>query len=371
MSPPLAPILALQNISSNSSLKTLKTWSILMKHSPVISNITLADNSSTSSCQLTAVDCEKGVLHVRNLTSPIGNYSAALVRMNDIDRLECNVSSNCFDTLLNNALLSSDINLTTTTPTNIVDPDTTTTTTTKNTAAATTTATTTITITKEVRKYWSQRFNLFSKFNSIQTDKIGLFSATPECVAQHVAFQVQKVRKVQGVQETGIQTEKKSIWDAFSGVGGNCCHFSTTSFSQVIASDLSASRLEMAKHNCKVYANDNVEFIVGDFLELCKTVRADVVVLSPPWGGPKYLELGTNVPLDESITIPCNGIKLLRIALESVRPGGIVVYMLPKNVDKKSLVQAAELLALGTVEIEDVFVNEVIKMTIAYFHIKR
>ncbi|KOB68412.1 Prip interacting protein pimt [Operophtera brumata] len=45
----------------------------------------------------------------------------------------------------------------------------------------------------------------------------------------------------------------------------------------------------MAKHNASVYGvADRIEFIVGDFFELAPTIEADMVFLSPPWGGPNY-----------------------------------------------------------------------------------
>jgi trimethylguanosine synthase len=34
---------------------------------------------------------------------------------------------------------------------------------------------------------------------------------------------------------------------------------------------------------------DRIEFIQGDFLKIVPTLTADVVFLSPPWGGPDYL----------------------------------------------------------------------------------
>lgn len=46
----------------------------------------------------------------------------------------------------------------------------------------------------------------------------------------------------------------------------------------------------MARHNASVYGvQDKIEFIVGDFLKLAGSLKADVVFLSPPWGGPLYL----------------------------------------------------------------------------------
>lgn len=42
----------------------------------------------------------------------------------------------------------------------------------------------------------------------------------------------------------------------------------------------------MAKHNATIYGvTDRIEFIVGDFLTLVDKLKADVVFLSPEWGG--------------------------------------------------------------------------------------
>jgi len=351
---------ALQNVNQPTSSRRhttagLKAWSFLMQQSPTTIDITLAttttnnQSSGVLTALLTAVDCEHGTIHVRELTSPIGNYSAALVRMNDIDRLECNVDSTCFDRLLNHAMQQKD---TTNWQKTKSSPDE------EGELAISATKEQSLPFARdaEVSKYWSQRYHLFSKFDSIQTDKVGLYSATPECVAQHVASQVQNKKN-------------KVVWDAFAGIGGNCCHFAT--FARVIASDLNGSRLQMCQHNCKiVYGVERIEFIVGDCLDLCKTLRADVVVLSPPWGGPQYLEQGAQIALDQIISVPCSGVQLLREALVSVLPGGVVVYMLPKNVDKRSLVEAGKQLGSGTssVKIEDIHVNGVLKMTILYYY---
>lgn len=48
----------------------------------------------------------------------------------------------------------------------------------------------------------------------------------------------------------------------------------------------------MAKHNATIYGvADRIEFIVGDFLTLADSLKADVIFLSPPWGGPQYLKV--------------------------------------------------------------------------------
>lgn len=48
----------------------------------------------------------------------------------------------------------------------------------------------------------------------------------------------------------------------------------------------------MAKHNANVYGvTDKIEFIIGDFLSLASSIKADTVFLSPPWGGPQYMKV--------------------------------------------------------------------------------
>lgn len=58
----------------------------------------------------------------------------------------------------------------------------------------------------------------------------------------------------------------------------------------MIAIDIDEEKLECARHNAEVYGvADRIEFIHGDFLALAPQLSANVVFLSPPWGGPEYV----------------------------------------------------------------------------------
>jgi trimethylguanosine synthase len=58
---------------------------------------------------------------------------------------------------------------------------------------------------------------------------------------------------------------------------------------QVIAIEISAERLAMARHNAVLYGlQHKIEFICGDFFDVAPSLAADGVFLSPPWGGPLY-----------------------------------------------------------------------------------
>lgn len=60
----------------------------------------------------------------------------------------------------------------------------------------------------------------------------------------------------------------------------------------VIAMDIDPLKIEMAKHNAKIYGvYEKITFVVGDFFQLANsTLRVDVLCTSPPWGGPSYLK---------------------------------------------------------------------------------
>ena len=346
------PIISLQTRparTSTANLHGIKAYSLLLKEPPTV-HLNLANTPTTlQTGTLTAVDCHHGVLHVRNFTTPIGKYSAALIRLNDCNRLDCQVSPDCFDNLLRLALASDATPPPPRMHTNLPPSS--------PSSPSPTSLSTVASFARdaEVRKYWSQRYHLFSLFDSIQTDREGLFSATPECVAQHVAARVRE------------NTRTQVVWDAFAGVGGNCCHFSA--FDTIIATDLNEQRLQMCRNNCQVYGVQQIEFRTGNFLDLCTSIRADVVILSPPWGGPKYLDVNeaTALELSNIVSIPCDGVQLFRLGIDATLPGGTTVYMLPKNVNKQSIMDVRMALGGGAMEIEDMYVNGVLKMTIAYY----
>jgi trimethylguanosine synthase len=97
----------------------------------------------------------------------------------------------------------------------------------------------------------------------------------------------------------------------------------------VIAIDIDPDKIRMARHNARIYGvEDKIEFINGNFLEIAPTLEADVVFLSPPWGGPNYKK---NKQFDmNAILKPIGGMGLYNIA---ARISQNVAYFLPRNVN--------------------------------------
>ncbi|CAG2243187.1 TGS1 [Mytilus edulis] len=94
---------------------------------------------------------------------------------------------------------------------------------------------------KELRKYWAQRYRLFSKFDEgIKMDREDWFSVTPEKIAEHIAD----------------RCRSDIIVDAFCGVGGNAIQFAFTC-NHVIAIDIDPVKIEIARHNAAVYGVEN------------------------------------------------------------------------------------------------------------------
>ncbi|XP_048020719.1 trimethylguanosine synthase isoform X2 [Megalobrama amblycephala] len=200
----------------------------------------------------------------------------------------------------------------------------------------------------ELAKYWAQRYRLFSRFDEgIKLDHEGWFSVTPEKIAEHIALRAQD----------SFSTEL--IIDAFCGVGGNAIQFALTG-KRVIAIDIDPIRLALAQHNAEVYGvADRIEFLQGDFLQLAPSLRADMVFLSPPWGGPEYLS--ADVFNIKTMMTP-DGFEIFRL---SKMISDNIVYFLPRNADMEQIASLAG--PGGKVEVEQNFLNNKLKTITAYF----
>lgn len=104
---------------------------------------------------------------------------------------------------------------------------------------------------------------------------------------------------------------------------------------------------------------DRIEFIVGDFLQLSRSLSGDVVFLSPPWGGPNYLEAET---FDIARNMDPDGVRVFEAA-RRLTPN--VCYFLPRNVDMAQVVALAG--PDEVVEIETNYVRNAVKSVTAYY----
>ncbi|CAH0584083.1 unnamed protein product [Chrysodeixis includens] len=196
-------------------------------------------------------------------------------------------------------------------------------------------------------KYWKKRHSLFHRFDEgIKLDRESWFSVTPENVAWHIAN-----KYVYDV-----------VVDAFCGAGGNTIQFAQTC-KKVIAIDIDPKKIEMAKHNATVYGvADRIEFIVGDFFELAPQLKADMVFLSPPWGGPGYSE---NHEYDlETMLEPKPASELMRVA-RTITP--TISLYLPRNSRPDQILTLARDVG-GSVEVEQSFLDRRFVAITAYFY---
>ncbi|XP_016063225.1 PREDICTED: trimethylguanosine synthase isoform X2 [Miniopterus natalensis] len=200
----------------------------------------------------------------------------------------------------------------------------------------------------KLAKYWAQRYRLFSRFDDgIKLDTEGWFSVTPEKIAEHIAGRVSQSFKCD------------IIVDAFCGVGGNTIQFALTG-KRVIAIDIDPVKIDLARNNAEVYGvADKVEFMCGDFLQLAPVLRADVVFLSPPWGGPDYATAET---FDIQTMMSPDGFEIFRLSQKITNN---IVYFLPRNADVDQVASLAG--PGGQVEIEQNFLNNKLKTITAYF----
>jgi len=100
-------------------------------------------------------------------------------------------------------------------------------------------------------------------------------------------------------------------------------------FVSVIAIDIDPKKIALARHNADVYGvADRVEFVVGDFLKLAPSLKADVVFLSPPWGGPQYLNVDAYDI--ETMMQPAGGTHLYNVSKGITEN---IAYYVPRNIN--------------------------------------
>ncbi|XP_064115610.1 uncharacterized protein LOC135221739 [Macrobrachium nipponense] len=194
-------------------------------------------------------------------------------------------------------------------------------------------------------KYWAQRHRLFLRYDEgIRLDDESWYSVTPEMIAAHHAY----------------RCKCDVVIDAFCGSGGNAIQLASTCKS-VIAIDIDPAKIELARHNATIYGvQDRIKFIVGDFLELAPTLSADVVLLSPPWGGTEYFQERVYDVKKLGGTMECE--KIMQAARLITK--NIALY-LPRS---SNLCQIIELAGLGeSVDLEYNYMNKKLKAVTAYF----
>ncbi|KAH8288912.1 hypothetical protein KR054_012042 [Drosophila jambulina] len=196
-------------------------------------------------------------------------------------------------------------------------------------------------------KYWLKRFSLFSRFDQgIRLDRESWFSVTPEKVAK----------------QTARRLSCDLIVDAFCGCGGNAIQFANTC-ERVIAVDIDADKLAMAKHNAGIYGvAHKIEFVHADFLQFAVSsrIRPNVVFLSPPWGGPGY-QKQANFDIERSL-LPVGASELIKLAR---RLADNVGFFLPRN---SSMAQVVALSGAGQqCEVEHNFLDTRMVALTAYY----
>jgi len=195
-------------------------------------------------------------------------------------------------------------------------------------------------------KYWKKRHLLFSEFEKgIQLDEESWYSVTPEIISIHIAD----------------RCSCYLIVDAFCGAGGNVIQFAKTC-ELVIAIDIDPKKVEMARHNAELYGiSDRIQFIIGDFYALAPTLKADVVFLSPPWGGPELMN-SEEYRLPNIMPENGGGEYLLSISRQITSN---IAFHLPKNINIFDCIKTAD---DGYVEVQQNVLNSRYNSITVYYN---
>ena len=101
----------------------------------------------------------------------------------------------------------------------------------------------------------------------VRLDEEGRISLTPEALAVAI----------------GRQAAGRHVVDATCGCGGNAIGFARAGC-VVVAVDLSSGRLELARHNARLFGvQDRITFVHADAEEVTPDLAKDLVFVDPPW----------------------------------------------------------------------------------------
>jgi trimethylguanosine synthase len=238
-------------------------------------------------------------------------------------------------------------------------------------------------------KYWSQRHRLFSLFDhGIFIDQESWYSVTPERIAYHQASRCfhrlssaieQPWSRLIKATRITCHEQYFTVWDMFCGAGGNAIAFSRNSGFCVTGFDTNNVRLESALRNSRVYgvAHD-IELICTDSVSILASFPAvrqrfgsqgtyspDMIFLSPPWGGPTYIDEDAFDLQSVFISECC----ILDIILGALRITPNVAAFLPKNTNLVPLLSA--MVRYGQArkhfEVEKNYLNGKFKAVTIYF----
>ncbi|KTC99813.1 methyltransferase domain-containing protein [Legionella erythra] len=129
----------------------------------------------------------------------------------------------------------------------------------------------------KLQLYWDRRYDFFHRFDEgIQLDAEGLHTVMPEEAA---------------LAQARIIHAADCVLDGFCGVGGAAIALARLG-KKVIAIELNAQRLAMARHNARIYGvEEAITFVHGDFFKVAPAYSADALLVDPPWGWPRYRSL--------------------------------------------------------------------------------
>ena len=204
-------------------------------------------------------------------------------------------------------------------------------------------------------KYWDQRYRLLSKWDrGCCLDAESWYSITPEPISRWLVQRCAKALRAYGAPQ---ERPLGNCFDMFSGCGG-CTFPLALESAKVFAVDLDPGKAELAAHNATLYfpgattktadtgvCVGNCNFMTGDVYDVLRSLPdvpadpfvnaptgcPDVVILSPPWGGPEYLESPT---FDLNMLPSGSGVDLIKLALRKCRH---CCAVLPRTVTIKQL----------------------------------
>lgn len=162
-------------------------------------------------------------------------------------------------------------------------------------------------------KYPLVELNTFKpiNYNKIKFTEEGTYSISSPAEASEISLLIKKY------------CSGKTITDGTANMGGNVLSFSYL-FNDVNAIELNEENFNVMKNNLKQYKRKNINYCLGDSLEIIPTLKQDIIFFDPPWGGKNYKK-------HKQLNITLGGKTLQELIEIFSKYCSCIVFKLPRN----------------------------------------
>jgi predicted RNA methylase len=168
--------------------------------------------------------------------------------------------------------------------------------------------------------------------SKLQLTNIGVYSiATPAISKSLLEFVIQLCKT------SNIDLDNLVVTETNGGLGGFSLRMAFH-FKKINIVEINPQHAAIIENNLSVFgadANTDIKIYIDDYLNIMDTLKSDVIICDPPWGGYEYSK-------QKSMKLGMDGINIVCVINEIIKKKltKIFILMTPKNYDICDFVQS-------------------------------